>query len=539
MGSQLLAAKIVIQEEEPSIRSIPGVPTAVCGMVAICERGPVAQATEVNSFEEYQRVFGDFTANGEGCMSAYGFFGEAGGAGRLVVVRTVRFTTITDKTTKTSTAGTLNLVDRAGTPLTTLVVTGKTDGSYSANVKIQIDAPSSGAADEFNLAVVYKGNVVEVFPNLKIGAAQASAARYVETIINDANVGSNYISVNDSENATASPNNLPALGLSAALSAGNDGLGSLADTDFVGAVGTTAGATGLRCFDETMDLSLLIVPGRATSTVHNGMITYCETTRDKAIFSIFDPPSSTTAQGMITYVGTTATLLELSEFAAIYWPRIKIANPSKAIYGSSNTEVVVPPSGFIAGVYARLDGKTPGGVYNHPAGFEDGVITLATGVETAEVNDESKRDLVFPKLINPIVKLPGTKVHVDGARTLKSTGNFPTIGERRGAIFIEQSLKSGLLFAKHKKITPALRAQMKRATTKFLLDQMKVGAFSSDKPSTAFFVDFGDALNTVSTAFQRKVIGRVGIATAKPAEYIVLRFAQDTRALDTEIAAAA
>jgi phage tail sheath protein FI len=105
-------------------------------------------------------------------------------------------------------------------------------------------------------------------------------------------------------------------------------------------------------------------------------------------------------------------------------------------------------------------------------------------------------------------------------------------------IFIEQSLKLGLGFARHQNNTPALRAALSaHGVTAFLLVQLKNGAFASSDPKKAFFVDFGDALNPPSVVFSRQVIGRIGLATAKPAEFIVLRFSQDTRALDAELAA--
>jgi hypothetical protein len=98
-----------------------------------------------------------------------------------------------------------------------------------------------------------------------------------------------------------------------------------------------------------------------------------------------------------------------------------------------------------------------------PAGVEVGRLLNVLGVETDEVNEEGKRDLVFPELINPIVALSGLPVHVDGARTLKSTGSFPTIGERRGVIFIEQSIKRGTLFVKHRKIKRRTLKEVERA----------------------------------------------------------------------------
>ena len=105
-------------------------------------------------------------------------------------------------------------------------------------------------------------------------------------------------------------------------------------------------------------------------------------------------------------------------------------------------------------------------------------------------------------------------------------------------IFIERSLKQGLQFARHKNNTEGLRAQVRRTITAFLLAQMNNGAFRSKTPSTAFFVDVSEQLNTPTVIFAGKLIARVGLATNKPAEFIILRISQDTRALEAELAAA-
>jgi hypothetical protein len=63
-------------------------------------------------------------------------------------------------------------------------------------------------------------------------------------------------------------------------------------------------------------------------------------------------------------------------------------------------------------------------------------------------------------------------------------------------------------------------------------------AFRSREPAKAFFVDVSETLNTPTVVFAGKLIARVGLATNKPAEFIVLRISQDTRALEAELAAA-
>ena len=108
-------------------------------------------------------------------------------------------------------------------------------------------------------------------------------------MVNHADRGSNLIKVTDLESASVSPANLPAIATHGPLTGGDDGLTGLADADFVG---NAAGKTGLHALDLVQDLSLLIVPGRATAAVHDAMVSYCEVNRDKGCFAVLDPPAN-------------------------------------------------------------------------------------------------------------------------------------------------------------------------------------------------------------------------------------------------------
>ncbi|WP_428261177.1 phage tail sheath family protein [Haliangium sp.] len=529
MSSQLLASKVVVIEEEPRVRSLPSIPTAVVGAVGVTERGPVGTPTLVTSFEEFSQIFGGHAPNADLPLAAQGFFTNGGSL--LWVVRTVHYADIADAASKTSARAGLVLRDRAATPADTLAVEAKWDGTYAHRVRVIIAPATSGADGEFNLAVEEDGVVREVFANLSMDPTHA---RYVPGVVNDPRTGSSLVALSDAESQTLGPDSAPELGTFGPLTGGDDGLAGLTDADFIG---SPVSQTGLRALDTVQDLSLLIVPGRATAAVHNAMIGYCEVVRGKGCFAIFDPPANADAAGVVTYVESTAALLGASEHAAMYWPRVRVLNPSRSVFGSA-AEIVVPPSGHIAGVYARTDGSEPGGVYKPPAGIGRGQLLGVLGFETDEVLDEAKRDLVFPKRINPLTVFPGTPRHIDGARTLKGDGNFPTVAERRGVIFIEQSLKRGLLFAKHQNNTETLRSTVRRTIQAFLLTQMQNGAFRSQDPEQAFFVDVSDALNTPTVIFAGKLIARIGLATNKPAEFIVLKVSQDTRALEAELAGA-
>jgi hypothetical protein len=408
-----------------------------------------------------------------------------------------------------------------------LRVEGLDPGAYGNHLEAEVRAPASGELGAFDLAIIEDGSYRELFPSLRM---TPSADRYVERIVNDARAGSTLVRVTD-QLLAGSPSLPPQM---VALAGGNDGLVGLADTDFTG---SATGRTGLHALDRIPEISLLLVPGRATPAVQNSMVRYCEVDRDGTMFAVLDPPVGASAADIITYVESAAALLGLSEFGAMYWPRVKVLNPDRAVFGPQDM-VVVPPSGIIAGVCARTDAARPGGVYDPPAGIDVGRMFGVLGFETDEVLEERKRDLVYPKRINPLTTGPGLPRYIDGSRTLKGDGNFPYVAERRGVIFVERSLKQGLQFARHRNNDERLRSAVRRTITAFLLAQMNNGAFRSREPAKAFFVDVSELLNTPSVIFSGRLLARIGLATNKPAEFIVLRISQDTRVIEAELAAA-
>jgi len=451
------------------------------------------------------------------------------GIGGVLLVRTVETGSGATLQARAETAGfdtALHSGANSGTA-SAVRVEGEDPGAYANSIEAEVRAATNGSPTAFDLLIVEDGTYRETFPNLSMNP---SDARYVERVVNDARNGSIYVRAID-QLLAGTPVPPPQ---AVALAGGGDGVAGLDDSDFIG---SEPGKTGLHALDQVQEVSLLLVPGRATPAVHNAMVRYCEVDRDGAVFAVLDPPANQSATDIVTYVATTASLEGLSEFGAIYWPRVKVLNPQKSVFGSAE-QLVVPPSGIVAGVFARTDSAQPGGVYDPPAGIEAGRMFGVLGFETDEVLEERKRDLLYPHRINPLTTGPGLPRYIDGSRTLKGDGNFPYVAERRGVIFIERSLKQGIEFARHKNNTEGLRAQVRRTITAFLLAQMNNGAFRSREPAKAFFVDVSEQLNTPTVIFAGKLIARVGLATNKPAEFIILRISQDTRALEAELAAA-
>ena len=428
----------------------------------------------------------------------------------------------------------------AASPVNTLQVDGKTFGAYTDDITIGVEDAPSVVATEFTLKV-YKGGLLrETFPNITMDDLETN---YAETVINNVNYGSKFIAVTDLDIGPAPATERPVNVTSSSMTGGDDGLTSIADADYIG---NQSGPTGLYCFDRVTTGRILIVPGVATAVVHLGMLDYAEVHRNGSMFCILDCPAGYTKTQIVTYVNSN-NILQYSEYGAIYWPRIIVANPSTSIFGETNS-ITVAPSGWIAGLFARNDQQI-GGVYESPAGVGIGhgygVIRGMLGVEDDpggnsqhEVLDEVTRDYVYPNRINPITKLEGQPWHIDGGRTLKSTGNFPNIGERRGVIFIEQSIKAALVVFKHRFNNKENRKRANRMITAFLIREMRKGAFRSNAPATAFFVDTSDQLNPLANVFAGIMTIRIGIATNKPNEFIKVLITQDTRALQEELAAA-
>ncbi len=429
-------------------------------------------------------------------------------------------------------------IGTSGAALDTIQIDGKYDGDYGNDLTVGVAAATSGEAARFNWQTLRDGVVLETFPNLTMDDADD---RHVEKIVNGANGGSIWLAAIDLDVAGTALNGRPANGTVGPLTGGDDGLTSLADVDFIG---SSAGQTGLHVLDLLDDVTILTVPGRATNAMHNAMITYAEVFRDGKMFAVLDPPATFGAVAIVNYVKNTAALQGLTEFAAIYWPEVRVVNPQRDLYGDTDS-IVVAPSGHVAGIMARTDASRPGGVYKQPAGVERGILRsvigfaddLDDGTKKDDTHDITKRDLVYPELINPLTTTRGHPRYIDGTRTLKSDGSFPSVAESRGVIHIDRTITTGIQFGRHEDNTEDdLGRPLERTVSTFLRGEMFKGAFRTKDPATAFFVDFGPGLNQESVIFLNERRGRVGLATKKPADWIILAFTQDTRALEQELA---
>lgn len=522
--AELLSSKVVIVEEAPRLRTIPTSSTSVTAMVGICEKGPIRVPTLITSFDEFVDIYGGYIAASTFAAQVEQAFNN--GAQQIWISRITHYTDLTDNTTNASAKATVSLDDTGATNV--LDIFGKYDGAYAngpTNMRVIISAATSGAATEFNLSVEYKGVIVEVFPNLVNDNTSANDA---SKVINAAS-GSKYISATFVA-AGVSP---PVAG-TFSMAGGDDGLGGLVDADYTG---SQAGETGFFAFDRTNGIRIIACPDNSAGSVQEALVDYAAVTRNGSMFAVVTLPSGLSAAQAVTHVETTFALFGKSEYGAMYWPHIKIRNPSRTVFGDTAT-ITIPPTCSVAGLYARVDGNRPGGVYDEPAGIERGALVGVIDVETDEVFDERKRDLVYPKRINSINRIPGTPFFVDGVRVLKGDLNFPTVAQRRGVIFIEQSVKDGMEVYRYRANDDETRDEVARTIEAFLLTQFRQRAFRGATPKESYFVDSSTQVNPPTEVDAGRLNVRIGLATQRPAEFIVLRFSQDLRDVEAEIAAA-
>src|SRR5262249_42831309 len=123
------------------------------------------------------------------------------------------------------------------------------------------------------------------------------------------------------------------------------------------------------------------------------------------------------------------------DFGAVYFPWIWGTDP---IGRGRNPKILLPPSGFVAGIYARIDNSR--GVFKAPAGIEAGVagaLSVATTVSDVE------QDRLNPISVNVVRSVPGSGYVVWGARTFGSDASWRYIPVRRMAIFLRVSIYYG------------------------------------------------------------------------------------------------
>ncbi len=292
----------------------------------------------------------------------------------------------------------------------------------------------------------------------------------------------------------------------------------------VDSANATDAVAGLKHLETLHDVSILAAPGHTEAAVYQELEDQCFRTGNR--IAILDPPAlaDISAGGapditrLITNVAGGGLRLPDSIYAAYYYPRI-IVSPQPGLSADPATEAV-SPSGYIAGIYASVDGSR--GVHKAPA---NQVVHGAIDVEQRLV--DADQNALNVDGVN-LLRVFSEGIVVWGARTLQMAATpldttYQYINVRRLVIYVEESLKAGLRWATFEPNTLALRQQITRSARAFLDGVWRDGALFGATSADAYYVRFPDLFNSDADRAAGRLTMEIGLRVTFPAEFIIVR----------------
>lgn len=301
------------------------------------------------------------------------------------------------------------------------------------------------------------------------------------------------------------------------LSGGSDG-NYPATTAYEGDTDTRNRKSGLLAFEDLEDISIVAAPGStraglngraaAAAGIQQLVISHCERMRYR--IAVLDSPN----QALVSDVRDYRAGMD-SKHAALYYPWITIIDPI------TRQETNTPPSGFVAGVYARNDVER--GVHKSPA---NEVVRLALGFEY--LLNKAQQDVLNPEGVNCLRFFEGRGLRVWGARCITSDPEWRYVSLRRYFAFLERSIDIGTQWAVFEPNGRALWNQVRRTIEDFLFNEWSSGHLMGENSEEAFFVKCDRTTMTQSDFDNGRLICLVGVAPLRPAEFVIFRIGQKT-----------
>jgi phage tail sheath protein FI len=256
-------------------------------------------------------------------------------------------------------------------------------------------------------------------------------------------------------------------------------------------------------------ISLILAPGITDPAVQTAIKDHCENTKSR--FAILDMPQESKEVADLQKHRETI----VSDYAAMYHPWLLTYDPL------SKSDIAMPPSGAIAGVYTRSDNTH--GVHKAPANeIVRGVTGLSVMYNTAEQSH------LNPRGINLIRFFSGEGIRIWGARTCSSNTLWRYINVRRLFIYIEESIKANTNWVVFEPNTEMLWLRVQRTIDVFLNEVWRSGALMGSTPQEAYYVSIGRSTMTQADIDNGRLICEIGVSPAKPAEFVIFRLTQQT-----------
>lgn len=277
--------------------------------------------------------------------------------------------------------------------------------------------------------------------------------------------------------------------------------------------------SGLLAFEDIEDISIVATPGGTANLERDGdaadasaitrfLISHCERMRYRV--AVLDSVPGQIVGDVLRMRGTIDTTR-----AALYYPWVRIFDPV------TESEILNPPSGHMAGIYARND--VDQGVHKSPA---NEVIRLALGFEF--LINKAQQEALNPEGVNALRFFEGRGMRVWGARTASSDPEWKYLNVRRYFAFLERSIEKGTQWAVFENNGPVLWANVRQTIEDFLFNEWKENHLLGTTPEQAYFVRCDRTTITQNDLDNGRLICLIGVAALKPAEFVIFRIGQKT-----------
>ncbi len=276
----------------------------------------------------------------------------------------------------------------------------------------------------------------------------------------------------------------------------------------------------LDTFKSIDEIAIVAIPGVVDITVQEAILAHCEGMQDR--FAVLDGQRLKDQTGGYTADairgggdGGTALRYSIDGYGALYFPWIKVFDPA------SGDNIPVPPSGHLAGIYARSDGER--GVHKAPA---NEVIRGAVDLEH-HLNKDDQGDLNVAGI--DVIRIFSGNITVWGGRTWadpKTDPEWKYISSRRLFNYLRESIEEGTRWVVFEPNDMSLWQKIRRNVTAFLTNVWRDGALFGDTPEQAFYVKCDEETNPPEVRDLGQVVTEIGVAIVKPAEFVIFRISQ-------------
>jgi phage tail sheath protein FI len=521
----LLHPGVYVSEVPSGAHSIEGAPTSTAIFVGETERGPVGP-TKITSRADYERLFG-------GYFRAPDEASPPGDPTRVLMTYAIDGFYLNGGSTAYVLRA-MDVPDGGGVAASRGGVEASSPGVWGNSLSIAF-LPSSGSDDDrFRIAVVYESpetgerRLVETWDRLSIDHAdenyvvdrlhQSLYIRWAEDVVPAVPTLDSFGSPPDN------PSENDIVDDATPMTGGAGGGGGLTSAEYGELLADRLAGVDDAALLVAACSELFTASGDEYGQFVDQFIGFAENRPRQDLFFVGDLPSQ--GDQAEPTQATTATVASKnartgSNFSGLYWPHLVVGDLAGI---GRNPTITVPPSGYVAGLFARIDGRR--GVWKAPAGTE---ATLNGTIATEFALNDLHSDELNPKGVNAIRQIPGAGRVVWGARTMLPSSEWRYVPVRRTAIFLRTSIYNGIQWAVFEPNDEPLWASLRMSIGAFMDTQFRNGAFAGATRDDAYFVTV-DATTTTEIDQAAGIVNiLVGFAPLRPAEFVVVKLSQKTQ----------